>query len=335
MPFLDVKTDFAFKKVFGSEESKDILLSFLNALLDFGQETIVDLTLVDPYQIPLIVGMKDTYVDVKAQLSNSTQVIIEMQVLNVPAFEKRVLYNAAKAYSTQLNRGDDYRLLNPVMALTITDFIMFAEWDSIISYFKLLEKQRFISYSDDIELIFVELPKFHKTAAELTSITDKWIYFLKHVGQLETIPQILANDQAIQHAFQVANLASLSAQELEIQWKKIDFIMIQKALQKEAEQARQQLEQARQRAEQESQRAEQAHQRAEQESQRAEQAQEQVKQLKQVLTTTEQILQQTDKATTLRIAQQMLKTNANIDFIMRVTGLNTDEIKQLQNSEPS
>ena len=328
MPFLDVKTDFAFKKVFGSEESKDILLSFLNALLDFGQETIVDLTLVDPYQIPLIVGMKDTYVDVKAQLSNGTQVIIEMQVLNVPAFEKRVLYNAAKAYSTQLNRGDEYRLLNPVIALTITDFIMFAEWDSIISYFKLLEKQRFISYSDDIELIFVELPKFHKTAAELTSIADKWIYFLKQVGQLETIPQILANDQAIQHAFQVANLASLSAQELEIQWKKIDFIMIQKALQKEAEQARQH--------------AEQAHQRAEQESQRAEQAQEQVKQLKQALTTTEQalittkqVLQQVDKATTLRIAQQMLKTNANIDFIMQVTGLNADEIKQLQNSEPS
>ncbi|NJO18649.1 MAG: hypothetical protein HC877_23865 [Thioploca sp.] len=80
-----------------------------------------------------------------------------------------------------------------------------------------LEKQRFISYSDDIELIFVELPKFHKTEAELTSIADKWIYFLKQVGQLETIPQILANDQAIQHAFQVANLASLSAQELEIQ----------------------------------------------------------------------------------------------------------------------
>lgn len=66
MKFLDVKTDFAFKKVFGSEGSKDILMSFLNSLVLFPEgEIITDLTIVDPYQIPLIKGMKDTYVDVK------------------------------------------------------------------------------------------------------------------------------------------------------------------------------------------------------------------------------------------------------------------------------
>lgn len=75
MQFLDVKTDFAFKKVFGSEQSKDILISFLNSVIDFeGNDkegaplAIVDLTIVEPYQIPLIKGMKDTYVDVKAKL---------------------------------------------------------------------------------------------------------------------------------------------------------------------------------------------------------------------------------------------------------------------------
>ena len=91
MRFLDVKTDFAFKKVFGSEGSKDILLSFLNALVIFpGGEVIEDLTIVDPYQIPLIKGMKDTYVDVKANLSNGTTVIIEMQILNVQGMEQRL-----------------------------------------------------------------------------------------------------------------------------------------------------------------------------------------------------------------------------------------------------
>jgi PD-(D/E)XK nuclease family transposase len=75
MQFLDVKTDFAFKKVFGSPHSKDLLISFLNALLDVGDYPIVDLTIVDPYQIPLIEGMKDTFVDVKAVLSNGSQVI--------------------------------------------------------------------------------------------------------------------------------------------------------------------------------------------------------------------------------------------------------------------
>ncbi len=60
MQFLDVKTDFAFKKVFGSEQSKEILIDFLNAIIDFEDATITDLTIVDPYQVPLLKGMKDS-----------------------------------------------------------------------------------------------------------------------------------------------------------------------------------------------------------------------------------------------------------------------------------
>lgn len=83
MDFLDVKTDFAFKRVFGSEQFKAILIDFLNAVIDFGDAGITDLTIVDPYQVPLLKGMKDSYVDVKAVLSDYRKVIIEMQVLNV------------------------------------------------------------------------------------------------------------------------------------------------------------------------------------------------------------------------------------------------------------
>ena len=109
MKFLDVKTDYAFKKVFGSEKSKGILINFLNALVEFpNQETIIDLEILDPYNVPQLEGMKDTYVDVTAKLDNDTTVIIEMQVLNVAAFEKRVLYNLAKKYSMQLNKGEKY-----------------------------------------------------------------------------------------------------------------------------------------------------------------------------------------------------------------------------------
>jgi hypothetical protein len=63
-----------------------------------------------------------------------------MQVLNVEGFEKRILYNAAKAYSIQLNAGQDYPLRNPVIALTITDFLMFPEIDPVITRFILKEK---------------------------------------------------------------------------------------------------------------------------------------------------------------------------------------------------
>ena len=229
MKFLDIKTDYAFKKVFGSDNSKNILLSFLNSLDIFnGQDVIVDLTIVNPYQVPLIKGMKDTYVDVKAKLSSGAMVIIEMQVLNVPGFEQRILYNAAKSYSTQLLQGEHYNLLNPVIALTITDFVMFAESQDYKSTFKLIEKDRLIQYNGDLELIFIELPKFNKTESNLANVVEKWIYFIKNAGSLAYIPETLALLPELSQAFTIANEAGLSLEELEIQFKRRDFIILQR-----------------------------------------------------------------------------------------------------------
>jgi len=228
MRFLDIKTDFAFKKVFGSADSKDILISFLNAIIDFeNNRKIQDLTIVDPYNIPMLKGMKDTFVDVKAQLDDGSWVIIEMQMLNHEGFEKRVLYNAAKNYSIQLTKGDAYHLLNPVIALTITDFILFDTSSELINNFKLIEKKQFIEYSDDIELIFIELPKFIKTETELKTIQDKWLYFIKNAGDLDYIPNNI--EQELEKAFDIANEANLSVEELELQHKKKDWIYIQKS----------------------------------------------------------------------------------------------------------
>ena len=228
MRFLDVKTDFAFKKVFGSEGSKNILMSFLNSVIDFPDEgKITDLTIVDPYQIPIIRGMKDTFVDVKAVLSNGKRVIIEMQVLNVAGFEKRILYNAAKSYSTQISKSEEFKGLEPIIALTITDFIMFPEIEGVISCFKLMEKETLVQYSDDIELIFIELPKFKKEKVEeLKDIAEKWIYFIKEAGSLEYIPETF--DKELKDAFNVANTAGLSREEEEAQFKRRDFIWLQK-----------------------------------------------------------------------------------------------------------
>ena len=226
MNFLDVKTDYAFKKVFGSNDSKDKLISFLNAIVyENSFIKIKDLDIVDPYNIPMIKGMKDTFVDVKAILDDDTKVIIEMQVLHHNAFEKRVLYNAAKNYSVQLNKAEDYHLLNPVIALSIVDFKMF-ENENIINRFKLLEKDTFINYSDDIELIFVELPKFKKDENQLNNIKDQWIYFIKNAGSLEYVPTNL--DSKIKEALDTVNEANLSKDELEAQHKRKEFISIQK-----------------------------------------------------------------------------------------------------------
>ncbi|MEG4576544.1 Rpn family recombination-promoting nuclease/putative transposase [Microcoleus sp. N3A4] len=216
MNFINPKTDFAFKKIFGSTDSKDILISFLNALLYEAQPVIEDLEIIDPYLAPNIKGIKDTYLDVKAKITGDKTVIIEMQVLNVEYFQQRVLYNATKTYSMQLSTGSGYSKLNPVIALTITDFKMFENMDTVISHFTFKEKTFLVDYlADQFELVFVELPKFNKELDELETLTDKWIYFMKTAQALQSVPEELGNVQELKQAFNIASTANLNAQELD------------------------------------------------------------------------------------------------------------------------
>lgn len=216
MKFISPKTDFAFKKIFGSTDSQDILISFLNALIYDGEPIIQDLQIIDPYLAATVIGLKDSYLDVRAQITGNKTVIIEMQVLNVAAFEKRVIYNLAKTYANQLKIRDSYPRLKPVIALTITDFEMFQEQPDVISHFIFKEKEKLFDYPDlEVEMFFVELPKFKKELDELTTLTDKWIYFMKHTPDLETIPATMETVPELEKAFQIANEANLSLKELQ------------------------------------------------------------------------------------------------------------------------
>lgn len=216
MIFINPKTDYAFKKIFGSSESKDILISFLNALIYEGNSIIEDLEIINPNLPPRVQGLKDTYLDVKAKLTDGTLVIIEMQVLNVQSFGKRVLYNAAKTYAFQLQTGEGYRMLKPVIALTITDFEMFANSEQLISRFVYKEVSTNLKYPEnDIDLVFIELPKFNKEQDRLETLTDKWIYFIKYARTLTSVPETMDNIPEIHKAFEIANQVNLSREELE------------------------------------------------------------------------------------------------------------------------
>jgi predicted transposase/invertase (TIGR01784 family) len=256
MRFINPKIDYAFKKIFGSDQSHDILISFLNALLYDAKPVIQDLEIIDPYLAPKIRGVKDTYVDVKATIidenNQPASVIIEMQVLNVEGFEKRILYNATKSYSGQLAIGEDYSDLQPVIALTITDFEMFPELEQYISHFILKEKTYLTDYPIyDLELVFIELPKFDKQLADLATLTDKWIYFIKSARQLESVPEVMQTVPEIRQAFEIAKQANMTPEELEDLERRMIFISdqrnaIKKALRQGLEQG---LEQGRQEGE--------------------------------------------------------------------------------------
>jgi predicted transposase/invertase (TIGR01784 family) len=250
MIFINPKIDFAFKKIFGSEDSKDILISFLNALIYEAKPVIYNLEILNPYLAPKIRGVKDTYLDINAKIidietNEERTVIIEMQVLNVEGCEKRILYNAAKSYSIQLTTGQGYHLLNPVIALTITDFVMFADLPNITSRFVLKEKDFLIDYPIyDIELIFVELPKFKKDLSEIETIIDKWLFFLNNARKLQDVPATMDTIPELKKAFYVANQANLNLDELEEQEKSEIFIQDQRGAITKA--AKESLEQGRQ-----------------------------------------------------------------------------------------
>ena len=225
MPFISAKTDFGFKKIFGSPQSKDILISFLNAMLYDAQPTIEDLEIIDPYAAPSVTGLKDTYLDVKAKITGNKTVIIEMQVINVEAFTKRVVYNAAKTYATQLRPREGYSKLNPLIALTITDFILFEDTEKFLTHFVFKElEENFEYYNREIELVFVELPKFNKELEQVENIIQSWIYFIKNAPLFDEIPEKFASIPEIQTAFSIASRTNLTVKELEELEKREMFV---------------------------------------------------------------------------------------------------------------
>ncbi|NEP79234.1 MAG: Rpn family recombination-promoting nuclease/putative transposase [Okeania sp. SIO3B3] len=215
MKFISPKTDFAFKKIFGSIHSQNILISFLNAIVYNNQNIIQSLKIINPYNPGVTNTTKETYFDVKAVLDNGSTVVIEMQILNVEDLEKRVIYNLAKAYGNQLDVGQGYMMLTPFIALTITDFVLFEHIDKMITKFRFKEETELFNYQDELTLMFVELPKFNKELSALETLSDKWIYFLKSAPNLEVIPESLESVSEIEAALNIANKANLNNAELE------------------------------------------------------------------------------------------------------------------------
>ncbi|NER06194.1 MAG: Rpn family recombination-promoting nuclease/putative transposase [Okeania sp. SIO3C4] len=217
MKFINPKVDYAFKKIFGSEQSQDILISFLNAIIYGGEKIIKSLTILNPFNPGQLISLKDTYLDIKAVLVDGSIVVIEMQVARMAGFNKRVAYNLAKAYANQLETGEDYLLLNPAIAVTITDFILFEKRDNFINKFVFKEETKnFECLDKQLRLIFLELPKFKKDLSELNSLTDKWIYFLKEANRLDSIPENLGEVSEIEKALNIANRINMTVEELDI-----------------------------------------------------------------------------------------------------------------------
>ena len=197
--FLDIKNDVAFKRIFGTEKNKDILIHFLNDMIKFkNNSTIQDVTFLKTVQDPEIAARKTSIVDILCKDECGHSYIIEIQVAKEKGFEKRAQYYAAKAYTSQAQIGGQYHNLKEVIFLAITDFIMFPNKQDYLCDHIILDKKSYEHDLKDFSFTFIELPKFNKTIDQLTTLEHKWCYFLKHAAETsaDDYKKLIADNQS-------------------------------------------------------------------------------------------------------------------------------------------
>lgn len=214
MKFVDVTNDIAFKKIFGNENKKISLISFLNAVLDLKNSAIItDVNIKTPYQLPKYQGGKTTIVDVKATDLQGNTFIVEMQVAEVKDFDKRVLYYASQSYTDQIERGDLYPNLRPTFFIGILNFEA-TQNPHYLSRHKIMDNETGENVIKNMEFTFIELNKFNNQINQLNTVIEQWIYFIKNAENLTFVPEIIT-DKGLITAFDVADKHNWTKQELE------------------------------------------------------------------------------------------------------------------------
>ncbi|GFQ72447.1 hypothetical protein TNCT_288601 [Trichonephila clavata] len=313
--FLDPKNDISFKRIFGTEKNKDILIHFLNDILGFaGKSTIKDIEFLSTIQDPEIASKKQSIVDVLCRDENGLQVIVEMQVAKTKGFEKRAQYYAAKAYSRQADKGDQYQDLKEIIFIAIADCILFPDKSEYKSKHTIRDEDTNEHDLKDFYFIFIELPKFPKTKEDqLSSIVEKWVYFFKYADETseEELEKIIGSDLIIKKAYEELNRFNWSEKEFIAYEQEIKRILDEQAV------LAQKLDDATQKGRQEGrQEGKQEGILIGKEEGRAEGRQEG--------------REEGEKQAKIAVAKNLLKAGVSIDLIAESTGLPQAEIAQLK-----
>ena len=213
MNYLSPKSDVAFKKLFGNIAHKNILISFLNSVLKQPENLkIIDVIINDPANTPDRPSSKYSIVDLRCTDQDQNQYIVEMQVIDQKDYGIRAQYYAAIALARQLNSGEKYNQLVPVIFVGILDFNLFNH-KNYLSHQLILDSETHAHELKHLEFHFIELTKFTKTETQLDNILDKWVYFLKNAEVLQKVPSTLQETEFID-AFDILAKSNWSNKEL-------------------------------------------------------------------------------------------------------------------------
>jgi predicted transposase/invertase (TIGR01784 family) len=181
IPGIDPKIDIAFKKVFGSESSRTILVHLIDAVLTLPPwERLVDVQLLNPYSEKMTLDDKLSILDIKARDERGRLFNLEMQMVASRALPERFVYYSSKTYTHQLTEGDDYSQLCPTIAICFVNGVLFGDWSDYHTPFQLRNPDGRLCLTNDLAIHLIELPKFGKRLEELETPLDLWLYFLQN-----------------------------------------------------------------------------------------------------------------------------------------------------------
>jgi predicted transposase/invertase (TIGR01784 family) len=247
--YIDPTTDFGFKRLFGREDSREILKQFLFDVLEL-PHPIRELTFLPAEQLPPVPDDRTSIFDIYCTDERGQRFIVEMQRNWQMYFKERTLYYSTFPITQQVEKGPwEYDLL-PVYCLSIANFRI----DDDARYLRraqLMDIETGSVFYDKLTYVFIELPKFNRPLNEITTAADYWVYLLKRLPELQAIPAELARPP-FTTAFGIAEAAALSpaerwAYEASLKHARDDRATLQSAIWKGLTEGRQQgLEEGRQ-----------------------------------------------------------------------------------------
>ncbi len=215
--YINPFTDFGFKKIFGEEASKPLLLDFLNAILP-ENDKIVSLSFKNNEQLGQTEFDRKAIYDIYCENEKGEKFIVELQKAKQNYFKERTIYYSTFPIQEQAEKGEWNYNLKAVYCIEILDFT-FDDYENepeksqVIHTIK-LKNQNGKTFYNKLTYIYLEMPNFNKTESDLKTRIEKWLYFIKHLEDFQTIPSIF-NDEVFSKAFEKAEIAKFGTIELE------------------------------------------------------------------------------------------------------------------------
>ena len=214
--YINPYTDFGFKKLFGTEMNKDLLMSFLNALFNGRKQEITDVQYLNAEQLGMGYGDRRAVFDVYCLTSDGSRFIVEMQKAEQEYFKDRSIYYSTFAIREQAVKGKEWNYhLEDVYTVGVLNFVFpNGEYpsDSFFHEIKLTDVEDNHVFYDKLTFLYLEMPKFTKTEDELETMFDKWMFVLHNLGRLLDRPKAL-QDRVFQKLFEQAEIAHYSESE--------------------------------------------------------------------------------------------------------------------------